>query len=91
MELSLASASRRVATPHRDAALSADDPGRRRTPITDLMEHNGVEHCVYGHLHGPARSAGVRGQVRGVSYHLVACDAIAFTPVQVTQVPCSSN
>ena len=63
----------------------------RRTPITDLMEHNGVEHCVYGHLHGPARSAGVRGQVRGVSYHLVACDAIAFTPVQVTQVPCSSN
>lgn len=62
----------------------------KKTPVTDLMERFGVEICVYGHLHGPARSFGVRGTLRGITYHLVACDAIGFTPVRVAEVEQSS-
>lgn len=51
-----------------------------RTPITDLLEQYGVKLCVYGHLHGPARRWGIQGNVRGVTYHLAACDAIGFEP-----------
>lgn len=55
----------------------------KKTPITDLLERYGVELCVYGHLHGPARKNGIRGVLRGITYHLVACDAIDFAPVLV--------
>lgn len=60
-----------------------------KTPVTDLLEKFAVELCVYGHLHGPARNGGVRGLLRGVTYRLVACDAIGFTPVPVAEVGAS--
>lgn len=58
----------------------------RRTEITNLLESYGVELCVYGHLHGPARNGALRGTVRGVQYHLVACDAINFAPVHIAKL-----
>lgn len=51
--------------------------------FTDLMERYPVEHCVYGHLHGPAARRGLTGERNGIHYHLVACDAIGFKPVQI--------
>lgn len=59
----------------------------RRTQVTDLLEEYGVSLCVYGHLHGPARKRAIQGKLRGVTYQLVACDAIGFAPVHLTTVP----
>lgn len=61
----------------------------RRTDMTDLLEAYGVQLCVYGHLHGPARRRALNGTVRGVEYRLVACDAIDFAPVHIGA--CLSN
>jgi predicted phosphohydrolase len=52
--------------------------------FTTLLEEYGVEICVYGHLHGAAQQFALRGVHRGVHYHLVACDALRFTPLFLT-------
>jgi predicted phosphohydrolase len=51
------------------------------TGYSELLEEFGVHTCVYGHLHG-ARShrTAVQGEVRGIHYHLIACDYLGFTP-----------
>lgn len=44
----------------------------------------GVHACVYGHLHQPDQWANATvGVVDGVRYHLTACDALDFTPVEI--------
>lgn len=48
--------------------------------FTDLMEQYGVKICLYGHLHGENLTSAMEGEHRGISYHLVACDQIAFRP-----------
>ena len=58
----------------------------RSTGFTDLLEAYDVQLCVYGHLHGDAQKGALQGLVRGVVYHLVACDAIGFTPKRVATV-----
>lgn len=55
-------------------------PDGASTGFSDLMEHFGVRLCLYGHLHGEAARFAVRGMHRGVTYRLVACDAIDFIP-----------
>ncbi len=47
----------------------------------DLLEAFQVSHCVYGHLHGKeAHQEAMEGIIKGVDCHLVACDAIEFSP-----------
>ncbi|PWI59088.1 hypothetical protein BM613_00080 [Sulfoacidibacillus thermotolerans] len=53
------------------------------TPFTTLFEHYQVTHCVYGHLHGHAHRLRIEGAVRGVQYHLVAADFLAFRPLEL--------
>lgn len=48
--------------------------------FTELMEQYGVEICLYGHLHGESRASALEGELRGIQYHLVACDHIGFAP-----------
>ncbi len=52
----------------------------RQTPnsFTDLLEGSGVRDVYYGHLHGAAIKGAVSGNVRGVRYRLVSCDALSF-------------
>lgn len=57
-----------------------------KTPWTDLLERYQVRVCVYGHLHGEGRKKALVGNHRGIDYHLVACDAIDFTPVLIGHV-----
>lgn len=56
---------------------------REQTDITALLEEYHVSVCVYGHLHGQAHSARVEGEIRGVSYHLVASDFLDFEPLHI--------
>lgn len=58
----------------------------RPTGFTDLLERYRVPVCVYGHLHGDAQRGALSGTLRGVVYHLVACDAIGFTPKWVAEL-----
>lgn len=48
----------------------------------DLLVEYQVSYCVYGHLHGElAHKEAMVGEIRGVSCHLVSCDAIKFDPL----------
>ena len=55
-----------------------------RTPFTDLLESRKcVRSVVYGHLHGPAFSAGFAGERKGIWYYPVTCDGIGFRPAEI--------
>jgi predicted phosphohydrolase len=51
------------------------------TAFSKLIEQFAPKICVYGHLHGPAISAGFTGDRAGVRYVLASCDAAGFSPV----------
>lgn len=53
------------------------------TDFVHLMQEYGVKTCVYGHLHGLAQQNAVTGNVDGITYYLVACDYVDFTPVLI--------
>ena len=60
------------------------DAHRRPGPAVALMEAAGVSACVYGHLHAESQwSLAVQGEVRGITYHCVAADAIGFQPLRI--------
>ena len=49
-----------------------------------LAEEYGVHTLLYGHLHGAAAKTGFRGERGGVQYALVSCDALDFSPLEIT-------
>ena len=57
--------------------------GLGETEFVPLLRDAGVRICLYGHLHGPDQAHAVRGTRDGITYHLVAADAIDFTPVRI--------
>lgn len=57
--------------------------GREPSPVVPVLKDGGVSDCVYGHLHGADHALGVRGEHGGIRYHLVAADAVGFTPVRI--------
>ena len=60
--------------------------GRSESVFTRIVEEAGCDLCVYGHLHTEAEWERVfRGERRGVSYRLVACDALGFAPLLVAE------
>lgn len=57
------------------------DPAGRQTGFTDILEEYGVWKCIYGHLHGYAAfGRGIKGELRGVEYQLVALDYLGAQP-----------
>ena len=57
--------------------------GREPTPVVGILARAGVRHCVYGHLHGEDHRLGVTGERDGITFRLVAADAVGFTPVEI--------
>ena len=57
--------------------------GYRCPEIIAKLEEYHVEHCYYGHLHGPTHKRAIEGKLGGVSYHLVAADYVGFVPQKV--------
>lgn len=51
--------------------------------FADILRAYGVETVVYGHLHGAGIAGAIRGEVDGIRYHLVSCDALDFKPVRI--------
>ena len=46
--------------------------------FSDILEQYGVDHCVYGHLHGAGLNGAIRGERGSVRYHQVSCDGLGF-------------
>lgn len=67
------------------AALHYPPTGARgqATEVTELLEANAVDVCIYGHLHGDGIAAGFTGVRNGITYKLLSADAVGFTPVEV--------
>ena len=50
------------------------------TAFTELLEAYEVPMCCFGHLHDVGIANAFQGVHRKITYHLVSCDAIGFTP-----------
>ena len=59
------------------------DQDGNSTLFTDLFEEYGAHHVVYGHLHSGSIRGALSGDIRGVTYSLVSCDAIAFQLIKI--------
>ncbi len=57
--------------------------GREPTEVVRVLADAGVRDCVYGHLHGEDHRLAVTGERSGIRFHLVAADAVGFTPVEI--------
>ena len=57
--------------------------GRDPTAVVTILRRAGVRHVVYGHLHGDDHALGVVGERDGLTFHLVAADAIDFAPREI--------
>lgn len=51
--------------------------------FTELFEKYGASHVVYGHLHSASVEGALSGNLRGICYTLVSCDAINFQPIRI--------
>ena len=57
------------------------------TEFTKLFEQYNVSQVVYGHIHGAdAPKHSYNGIINGISYRLVSCDTINFSPVLLMEV-----
>ena len=50
------------------------------TDFADLIRGHGVDHAVYGHLHGRSCLGSFEGDHEGTRYHLVSADHLQFVP-----------
>ncbi|OQB14081.1 MAG: Calcineurin-like phosphoesterase [Firmicutes bacterium ADurb.Bin193] len=48
-----------------------------------ILKKNGVQICVYGHLHGRAQKNAVNGTTKGIKFSLVSCDFLKFNPLKI--------
>ena len=48
------------------------------TAFTNLLHNYGVQHCLYGHLHGENHISAFEGLREGIRYKLVSCDTQDF-------------
>ncbi len=84
LELSLGSA---VAAGYSDLVVALHYPptNSRHEPsgFTELFHRFAVTKVVYGHLHGEGHDIALQGNWHGIDYHLVAADAVDFTPVPI--------
>lgn len=46
--------------------------------FSDILFSFGVQHVVYGHLHGAGLAQAVQGEIDGICYHQVSCDGLDF-------------
>ncbi|ERI92574.1 Ser/Thr phosphatase family protein [Clostridiales bacterium oral taxon 876 str. F0540] len=53
------------------------------TEFIRIFKEYGVEKVIYGHLHGPALSKVMVGNVDGIEYILTSADYIDFNPIKI--------
>lgn len=57
--------------------------GYRCPEIISKLEEYHVQHCFYGHLHGPTHKRAIEGTVGNVAYSLVSADYLGFVPKKI--------
>ena len=50
------------------------------TDFADLIRGHGVDHAIYGHLHGWSCQGSFEGDYEGTQFHLVSADHLQFVP-----------
>lgn len=86
LRLSIADADRRFGREQPRVAMLHYPPwieGRAPTAVVHILRDGGVGICVFGHLHGADHRLAVEGTREGIRFHLVAADAIDFTPLLI--------
>ncbi|MBL4936811.1 metallophosphoesterase [Clostridium sp. YIM B02515] len=53
------------------------------TEFIRIFKEYGVEKVIYGHLHGPALSRVMVGNIDGIEYILTSADYIDFNPIKI--------
>ncbi len=51
--------------------------------IISLLKEYGIKRCYYGHLHGSAARLAADGEHEGISFRLISCDRLGFTPLLI--------
>lgn len=52
--------------------------------MISILKEYGVKKCYYGHIHGQNMIKNAfNGELDGISYRLISCDALHFTPILV--------
>ncbi len=52
--------------------------------MISILKEYGVKKCYYGHIHGQNMIKNAfNGELDGISYRLISCDALRFTPILV--------
>ena len=52
--------------------------------IMDVLRQYNIKKCFYGHIHGGiAAKRAFIGERDGISFRLIACDHLGFTPLAV--------
>lgn len=52
--------------------------------MISIFKEYGVKKCCYGHIHGQNMIKNAfNGELDGISYRLISCDALRFTPILV--------
>ena len=53
------------------------------TEFASMIAQNGVDKCVYGHLHGRAHLKAFEGNFEGTEFICVSADFVGFKPVRI--------
>ncbi len=53
------------------------------TGFSKILKENGIDLCLYGHLHNAVRQNIVEGEHDGIKYMLVSCDYRGFMPTKL--------
>lgn len=53
------------------------------TGFSKILKENGIDLCLYGHLHNATRQNIVEGEHDGIKYMLVSCDYRDFMPTKL--------
>ena len=56
------------------------------TEFASLLAGRGMDHCVYGHLHGRSCLGGFEGSYEGTEYHLTSADHLRFVPKLIAEI-----
>ena len=58
-------------------------PTHEETAVTRLLDNEGIDFCLYGHLHNLKKGAPVDYQLNSTKYICTACDWLNFTPYEL--------
>ncbi len=72
-------ASKRIVMVHYPP-ISAD---LRASIVSKMLEHFGIDYCVFGHLHNVRENTLPFGEKNGVNYLFTSCDYLDFMPIKV--------